>query len=292
MLEFFLAGYRLLVDDEIRNFCLESSLLPFIKPQPYTHSFMLHIGAEKELPQKYSEAICKPSVCDLQGYQIHPIKDGWAFVMGARKNVSEMVLTCDAEYGESVLFASYNLSNSSLSFTSPILTAMIRCCVETGMILREGLPLHASLVDYEGDGILFLGPSGMGKSTQAKLWQDTFGAEIVIGDRPVLRKKDNVWYGFGMPWDGKDRIYKQKSVPIRACIALSKAQENRIKKLSRKEAMAVMLNQALLPMWDDNAMSPVCFLMEKVASEIDFYQLDCLPNSDAVDLSKKFVFGE
>ena len=46
------------------------------------------------------------------------------------------------------------------------------------------LVLHSSyIVTRQEQGILFSGPSGIGKSTQAALWQRYAGAEIVNGDR-------------------------------------------------------------------------------------------------------------
>lgn len=36
------------------------------------------------------------------------------------------------------------------------------------------LPIHASAIKYKGDAIVFSAPSGVGKSTHAKLWQKEF----------------------------------------------------------------------------------------------------------------------
>ena len=63
---------------------------------------------------------------------------------------------------------------------------MLPC--EAGMVTRDGLALHASLVEKDGFGVVFLGPSGMGKSTQAKLWKKYLDADFLIGDRPGMRK--------------------------------------------------------------------------------------------------------
>lgn len=50
------------------------------------------------------------------------------------------------------------------------------------------LVLHSSyIVTRQEQGILFSGPSGIGKSTQAALWQRYAGAEIVNGDRALVR---------------------------------------------------------------------------------------------------------
>ena len=59
----------------------------------------------------------------------------------------------------------------------PIFSA-IRAACEAGMTMRDGMPLHAALVEKDGYGVVFLGPSGMGKSTQAKLWVEHQGADI------------------------------------------------------------------------------------------------------------------
>ena len=157
------------------------------------------------------------------------------------------------------------------------------------MTMRDGMPLHASLVEKDGYGVVFLGPSGMGKSTQAKLWVEHQGADFIIGDRPGLRRIDGRWIGFGMPWDGKDGIHQQKQVPIRALISLEQAPENSIRRLTKQEAMIVLLNQVMMPMWDDAAMALLTPLMGQLATEIPFYHLKNLPNREATELTREAI---
>ena len=172
--------------------------------------------------------------------------------------------------------------------TLPISSA-IRTACEAGMTMRDGMPLHASLVEKDGYGVVFLGPSGMGKSTQAKLWVEHQGADFIIGDRPGLRRIDGKWIGFGMPWDGKDNIKQQKQVPIRALISLEQAPENSIRSLTKQEAMIVLLNQVMMPMWDDAAMTLLTPLMGQLASEMPFYHLKNLPNREATELTRETI---
>ena len=50
------------------------------------------------------------------------------------------------------------------------------------------LVLHSAyIVTRRGEGILFSGPSGIGKSTQAALWQRYGAAQTVNGDRALVR---------------------------------------------------------------------------------------------------------
>ncbi|MBQ5548312.1 MAG: hypothetical protein IIT33_05690, partial [Prevotella sp.] len=168
-------------------------------------------------------------------------------------------------------------------------SSTIRAACEAGMTMRDGMPLHAAMVEKDGYGVVFLGPSGMGKSTQAKLWVEHQGADFIIGDRPGLRRIDGKWIGFGMPWDGKDNIKQQKQVPIRALISLEQAPENSIRRLSKQEAMIVLLNQVMMPMWDDAAMSLLTPLMGQLASEVPFYHLKNLPNREATELTRETI---
>jgi len=172
------------------------------------------------------------------------------------------------------------------------ISSAIRAACEAGMTMRDGMPLHASLVEKDGYGVVFLGPSGMGKSTQAKLWVEHQGADFIIGDRPGLRRINGRWIGFGMPWDGKDNIKQQKQVPIRALISLEQAPENSIRRLTKQEAMIVLLNQVMMPMWDDAAMALLTPLMGQLASEIPFYHLKNLPNKEATDLTLETIMND
>ena len=181
------------------------------------------------------------------------------------KRNGKYVLTCSRDYSEMTLYISrqpYYKERKHRWVTPGIpVSSAIRAACEAGMTMRDGMPLHAALVEKDGYGVVFLGPSGMGKSTQAKLWVEHQGADFIIGDRPGLRRIDGQWIGFGMPWDGKDGIKQQKQVPIRALISLEQAPENSIRRLTKQEAMNVLLNQVMMPMWDDAAMALLTPLM-------------------------------
>ena len=71
------------------------------------------------------------------------------------------------------------------------------------IMLRYGaMILHSSFIQTRYGGILFSGSSGIGKSTQADLWREYCDAEILNGDRTIIRKKDFVWKAYGSPYAG------------------------------------------------------------------------------------------
>ena len=56
-------------------------------------------------------------------------------------------------------------------------------CMELPHLLavNDGILLHCSWIRWKDRGILFTAPSGTGKSTQAQLWCDLMGAELING---------------------------------------------------------------------------------------------------------------
>ena len=297
MHEYYFANYRLLVDEDISNSDYMDYLAGFSQVMPSSHTFTVRWGGEVLLDQQYAEAITHPVVCTTDRFNIHDMHDSWAFVSlmneDTMKRNGKYVLTCSRDYRDMTLYISRQRYYEEViqRWVTPDIpfSSAIRAACEAGMTMRDGMPLHASLVEKDGYGVVFLGPSGMGKSTQAKLWVEYQGADFIIGDRPGLRRIDGQWIGFGMPWDGKDGIKQQKQVPIRALISLEQAPENSIRRLTKQEAMIVLLNQVMMPMWDDAAMALLTPLMGQLATEIPFYHLKNLPNREATELTRNTI---
>ena len=274
MHEYYFANYRLLMDDTIGQNDHMEYLADFSKAMPATHTFTLRLGSEMLLDEKFSATRKCPVVCTTDGFDIHDTLDSWAIIPLMDEHTvrrhGKYVLTCARDYSEMTLYISrqpYCSEKRKIWKMPPLpISSAIRAACEAGMTMRDGMPLHAALVEKDGYGVVFLGPSGMGKSTQAKLWVEHQGADFIIGDRPGLRYIDGQWIGFGMPWDGKDNIRQQKQVPIRALISLEQA-----------------------PEWDDAAMALLTPLMGQLATEIPFYHLKNLPNREATELTRATI---
>ena len=101
-------------------------------------------------------------------------------------------------------------------FFSETANCFSHIALEALLLQRDAMILHASFVSTRYGGLLFSGVSGIGKSTQADLWQRYEGAELLNGDRTVLRRIDGVWTAFGSPYAGSSNCFVNESRPVRA----------------------------------------------------------------------------
>lgn len=157
-----------------------------------------------------------------------------------------------------------------------------------GHLLRfDGMLLHASAVEMDGKAYLFSGPSGMGKSTHTRLWQQEFGsaAQVFNDDKPALRLIDDRWYAYGTPWCGKDGINQNRKVPLGAICFLKRGSENRIRPLTAAEAVPLLYGQTMYRLRKPENALRLMSAVDKLVRTIPIYELENLPNAAAARLS-------
>ena len=112
-----------------------------------------------------------------------------------------------------------------------------------------GMFLHCSLIRVHDRGIAFLAVSGTGKTTHTALWQQLLGDKMTVinGDKPILRRIDDVFYGYGTPWAGKEGVYEKDRVAITDLCFLERAEENACTPLTPEEGLHKIVHQVIFP---------------------------------------------
>lgn len=159
------------------------------------------------------------------------------------------------------------------------------------LIDNDAMILHSSVIACAGRGIVFTAPSGTGKSTQAELWHKYRGADILNGDRTILRRQNNHYYGWGSPYAGSSNIFKNESVPLAAIVVLRQAPANSIHRLNMREACLYLLSEMSISGWNKNVVERQTDWMIHLLETIPVYRLDCLPDQSAVDLLSATLGG-
>ena len=161
----------------------------------------------------------------------------------------------------------------------------------THVTKKKGIIFHSSLIENNGRGLMFLGPSGIGKTTQAELWNKYRDALIINGDIVFVQETEECFLGWGTPWHGSSPYCENTSVPVHAMIVLKQAPENSIRELTGFEKVSAVSGSVFYPQWLENGMELCLETLDHLMSALPVYELSCRPDEDAVALTEKTVFG-
>lgn len=151
--------------------------------------------------------------------------------------------------------------------------------------------MHASVTEFQGKALLFLGRSGTGKSTHSRLWREFIsGCSLLNDDEPLVRIcADGVVRVFGTPWSGKTPCYKNRSAEVAAFVHLHQSPENKLSKLKGTAALSSMLQSASLMRCDSHNREQVLDTLVEVLGQVPVYRLDCRPDYEAVSLTRSLL---
>lgn len=154
--------------------------------------------------------------------------------------------------------------------------------IEGLLIRKDRLCLHAACVETPLGGILFSGPSGIGKSTQAELWCKYRDARQINGDRPILQRTDDGWLAWGSPYAGSSRVYVNDSCSVTAIVMLRQAKECSLRRLTAPEAFRAVWSGLTVHTWDEAFVTLACDLAMDLAAIVPVYEFCCTPDEYAV----------
>lgn len=161
----------------------------------------------------------------------------------------------------------------------------------THAVKRNILYFHSSLVKFKEKGIMFIGKSGIGKTTQAELWNRYRGAEIINGDVVFVQKGIDSFWAYGTPWHGSSIYCENSKVILSALIVLKQTDYNAIRKLTEFEKVTAVSDSVFYPRWLDDGMKFCVEILNTLLKTIPVYELSCCLDEEAVQITEKAVFG-
>jgi hypothetical protein len=146
----------------------------------------------------------------------------------------------------------------------------------------RGTLFHACGIDDNGKGYLFLGNSGDGKSTMAKLWFDQGGA-VLNDDRIMVRKKGGALWMYGTPWHGDFKEHSSHGLPVQKLFFLRHGTKNSWKAKRGAESVSMLLTRSFPPFWDKAGMEYALEFCQQMASKIPCYELAFVRDRNVID---------
>jgi hypothetical protein len=148
----------------------------------------------------------------------------------------------------------------------------------------EGAEVHAvGIADETGRGHLFLGHSGAGKSTTARLWLNRPGVKILSDDRIILRAPDERIFMYGTPWHGDAGIASTETAPLSAIYLLDHGKSNQRLPLSPACAAAELFARTFVTHHSEEGIRFTLDFLDRITREIPCSIFRFVPDESAVE---------
>ena len=137
---------------------------------------------------------------------------------------------------------------------------------------RRGCYMHSAGVILDGQGLLFVGHSGAGKSTTTLMLKDE--AEILCDDRVIVRRWAGGFKIHGTWSHGDVPDVSPNSAPLKAILFLKKSNENRLEPLTSGQLISHQLLPCLIrPLGTRDWWKHTLNLMEQIIREVPCYEM-------------------
>ena len=166
-------------------------------------------------------------------------------------------------------------------------------CVREAFLYLAGLrgmvAIHSTSILYEGKAWLFSGHSGMGKSTHARLWAESFGTPLLNGDLNLLGMENGEPVIHGIPWCGTSEISDTATHPLGGITLLASAPSNFTTELSRDQRILLVDQRLISHSWTLELFEKNLDTVTKIASSILICKLHCTKDPEAAHVMKERI---
>ncbi|MHB8882565.1 MAG: hypothetical protein ACYC69_13785 [Thermodesulfovibrionales bacterium] len=161
----------------------------------------------------------------------------------------------------------------------PLWSPLDQLLVSSMLGRGKGAEIHScGVIDSQGSGHLFVGVSGAGKTTMARLWQGRPGVSILSDDRIILRRSEGKIWMYGTPWHGEGRMAAASEAPLGRIYFLKKAGQNALQPLEGAGAATRLFSCCFPPLYDRAAVDFTLGFLGEVAEKIPCHELSVFPD--------------
>ena len=214
---------------------------------------------------------------DLSEVRIYSTSDGkWLYCSNSGKVIPCVTATSDYQQieGYAAVLIKEEIDGTAMRF-------LFRTAFECRFCYKKTVSLHAACIELDDFAVAFTGPSGVGKSTRALAWINALGAKLISGDRPAVRIEKTGSTACGVPWDGKEQVFRDVEKPLRCILEVRRSSSDYLRKLSREQAQKLIVQQSFVPMWDTDAAFMAMANVNALISRTPVYRVFCGPDEDS-----------
>ena len=167
----------------------------------------------------------------------------------------KMLFSINHEWNEADLFFDSNgtVPSSQRGFRiGEVFVPFLQWWLTSWLALQKrGMIVHGSAVSFGNSALAFVGPSGAGKTTIARICRDNGSKTVLNDERIIIWRNDHEWQVSGTPWPGMLYEAAQMTQPLACLCLLTKAETNQFKILSTEDVFSRFFPEAFFPIWDE-----------------------------------------
>lgn len=151
---------------------------------------------------------------------------------------------------------------------------------------KRGIIVHASGMEINGEGVLFMGKSGAGKSTITNIFLTDGNNKVLNDDRIIIRNINNQFLIYGTPWHGDIKECSGQKTPLKKIYFIKHGKENRVRELTSIEKVSRLIVFGFTTLWDKEGMRFSLDFCSKISEAVPMYELEFLPDESVISFIK------
>jgi energy-coupling factor transporter ATP-binding protein EcfA2 len=164
---------------------------------------------------------------------------------------------------------------------------------------ERAIELHGvGMVGPDGVNNLFVGHSGAGKSTTARLWSSLHPMKILSDDRIIVRQNPprdlqfsespGQIFMYGTPWHGEACFALPDRAPLDRIFILEHGQGNVLAQFAKSSAVAELFARSFVPFHHHQYIESALSFLEQLVETIPCYRYSFEPDARAVEKILQF----
>jgi len=191
------------------------------------------------------------------------------------------------DYSQATIFS--NLKNSDIKHLIALTTQVTDQIMLAPVLAdRQACYFHSSAIVIDGQGLLFVGHSAVGKSTMLKMLRGQ--GEILCDETNVVRRWPEGFRVHGTWSHGELPDVSPASAPLRAILFLEQADTNELIPITdKKEKLGRLLSHVIKALVNEDWWDKTLSLAGKISAEVPIYRLRFDKSGRVLDVLKQLL---
>ena len=216
-------------------------------------------------------------------WRLYRTAGGYRFVVGSPRSIDPYKIadfTADFTAGRITLHEPFFAGMPTID---PLEYPLDELLVISLLARERGVELHGCGILDGQDGYVFVGQSGAGKSTIARLWLDDDRAVVLSDDRIVVRADGDGLWMYGTPWHGEAPLASPRRARLTQVFLLRQLDRHALWPVSRADAVARMFAASFPAFHDAAAVEFTLGFLDRIAAAVPVRELGFAPARSLID---------